>query len=1458
MPNFYNTGLPTPQGKNTINSVTVTFGIRDFLLHKNILPVYPQLPMTLNGSPKIGEPVLDTMQGTGNVLIPIGLPLEVVGLQWKDMNVINNIFQNDFDDASTLIEIDYLPKTDNPLFGDTEWPHGTQSYPTSATDDVSQHGLLGKTDTAGFRKRSTIKNLYLDVEKQIDMADFITLNPMDVSRQLPSYLDEHGNLNLGDNKNIDAINIIGSLVNGQGLGLTKGGVVPNFDIRASLAGRVLGATGLITDTKLGQIGGQQLALALANNAAFNVQQDILGSLNIQENVLSLIKGQGFTGVRPNYKITVPSSTFGRVAATAGRILGFELPRSFLDDSGSLFQTESGQVGNIDRANKMLLNTGKGQIQALLTNIRANQIGSSPTGIDNPSNTPFRSGYAAAYTNNKGETQITDGILYAFSQDGKVRDLFSSEDGIIANLSYMREKLVSDAGFTSPDESSENSRGSRSNASYNDRKVSDITFSWNSAQGGMVNSTNEGTTLTDDGTNKKSLLVKTQKLFNSVGMVNIVSTKGDMFKESSQVAQANGGGFSKGNAVLQSHLFNLQDGTVNASSDRADQTYCRSWTTFDRYDTVRKLVRSGTDQIHRNENEDGKFEEDNGIYTKNVPYRSNQFGRGGTNGTILDRYGFPQIAPYTDDKFDNNTSTNFKVDNPKKYMFSIENLAWNDNIEDLPRPERGTGDLLTGKKGRIMWFPPYNIQFSESSSVNWESNNFIGRGEPVYTYNNTERSGTLSFQIIVDHPSYINAFRAVVGQNGPDDHYVNSFWAGCIDPYGKFSDKLTVTKTESIIKNKPSIVIPKKNPKKGENIKGIKVFFPNDNSNILEAYENGLSGSTFAEYIDYTVSPDGSGFGLPTGSVADTTKKNVKGQTSIWPDRYNFGFNYSVNSDKTPIFTFGTVKVRGFFDPLLIPTMAEHLTQKCPFCRVVALGYATVQGFGESNVQLGKLRAQKTLKRLKDALRPYYQLAGFTKEQIDKRFPEPKNGTESDPRVGCPRQLQTDDKTTPEDETNPATDPWECKIDRVVNIDLIHSDELAEAETPQPETITVDQGSSRRVTTTDYDIYDETKFFDRLTDKDKFVFDTFREKIKYFHPAFHSTTPEGLNSRLTFLLQCTRQGRTLESQGANNLAFGRPPVCILRIGDFYNTKIVMDSVGITYEPLVWDLNPEGIGVQPMIANVDISFKFLGGSTLMGPINKLQNALSFNYFANCQVYDPRANYLSKDRPFKIETNINGEQSSVMIGETSKTGYYLHDITDKGISIVEGENSETVDTLIEGSKNSSSQIVGNESELSSSPPDAIGNTTTISAGTTGTTVTITELKFTNCDFIRVTPTVIDGVHNIRVGWAQQGMYRLEGSTSTQIATDTEMIAFSNKGVKIRIAKGETIIEEKILTFENDGINLLATGFFQFGDSRYPGFDFASALELSDYVITLFYNGQRVGSQTATVNGQNFYFNA
>ena len=53
-------------------------------------------------------------------------------------------------------------------------------------------------------------------------------------------------------------------------------------------------------------------------------------------------------------------------------------------------------------------------------------------------------------------------------------------------------------------------------------------------------------------------------------------------------------------------------------------------------------------------------------------------------------------------------------------------------------------------------------------------------------------------------------------------------------------------------------------------------------------------------------------------------------------------------------------------------------------------------------------------------------------------------------------------------------------------------------------------------------------------------------------------------------------------------------------------------------------PEGVGVQPMIAKVDLNFSIIGGASLDGPIRQLQNAVSFNFFANTSVYNPKRYY------------------------------------------------------------------------------------------------------------------------------------------------------------------------------------------------------------------------------------------
>jgi hypothetical protein len=56
--------------------------------------------------------------------------------------------------------------------------------------------------------------------------------------------------------------------------------------------------------------------------------------------------------------------------------------------------------------------------------------------------------------------------------------------------------------------------------------------------------------------------------------------------------------------------------------------------------------------------------------------------------------------------------------------------------------------------------------------------------------------------------------------------------------------------------------------------------------------------------------------------------------------------------------------------------------------------------------------------------------------------------------------------------------------------------------------------------------------------------------------------------------------------------------------------------------MWDLNPDGIGVQFMMAKVSMQIHILGGSDISAPIKRLQNAVSFNYYANTSIYDNRS--------------------------------------------------------------------------------------------------------------------------------------------------------------------------------------------------------------------------------------------
>jgi hypothetical protein len=1137
--------------------------------------------------------------------------------------------------------------------------------------------LTEVTDSKGnvFGPNTNLNKYKGDVNDKQYVGQFIN-QTIGVINQKDSYLNEYGKLNVKNGQFDEAFNIVSSLVKG-GVGINKDGngigVVSNNDVRNTLVGRVLTASGAIGDTDLGIIGAERLAISLTNNAVFKFQRQTIGKVNLQ--LFNYIDNNSTNNrvIKENYEITIPDNWFGKGLDFLGDLVGFTSPKSQLGVEFFSFDNKLKPtlIGNIARANAMLDSTGKGQVKALFDNIRASLNNSNTT----------RQGYAPGYEN-RGEILFSGQDaprfnVYAYGDlNGEIIEhqnlgnhRWTDTDGSGFEGDYFRYKTDGNSGnFGSATESDFIWADDKINIDKNGGesliKDADEIF-------GESPSESETNSLYNP--NRKSILYKTKELFKKTliqTMVNAHVTNTEMSQIQSSVL-ANGM-MSKGNAALTKLALSGED---NAFSD-SSKIYCRTWTPMDKYDEVADLVR------HRALYKHG------GDYNRNSKL---------SEYSVLENTGFVKIANYLKD---NNESS-------KRYMFSIENLAWigQDNtmkVNGVSEPNTSCENGPFG--GRIMWFPPYDIKFSESTSVNWDKHNFIGRGEPMYTYNNTERTGQLSFKVIIDHPNHINVKE---GNNvtKSDDHYA-SFFAGCNELEVKPSSK----------KLQRSVPVPRIKPKETTDPKVrppvFSIFFPNDDwtypttnpqyesglisidgvSNIRtiistgsdgnkyikpKNYNNymGFTGNTstnpkkgplspiglpYNEYndnkIDYKKNPDGKYFGLGM-TKADNP---VIGSRLLYIDRFNYGLNANRHdADKHNLTIPGNEAYAGCrwggwlaasdmdkdntnknCQVSYLTALKDHMKGPCKYCVIKIIGFASVQGnsqeVGASETEKGKKNRQLSQQRA-DNIKKY-----FEENVIDPNDPNKSKRITSDVKgVGandaygklfgggavCERESDQDILACKLDRRVKVTFDIDPELEkdvlvRDVNGNVVYDEISMKTDVPIP------NGMKER--------YEECSYFQKVAEDDPFTFKQIIDKIKFFSPAFHSTSPEGFNSRLTFLQQCTRQGPSnyTESTKPDNLVFGRPPVCVLRIGDFYYTKIIIESMSFDYEPLVWDLNPEGVGVQPMIANVSINFSFIGGSSLDGPISKLQNALSFNYFANTGLFDTRAN--TNDSEYKKESN------------------------------------------------------------------------------------------------------------------------------------------------------------------------------------------------------------------------------
>lgn len=930
--------------------------------------------------------------------------------------------------------------------------------------------------------------------------------------------------------------------------------------------------------------------------------------------------------------------------------------------------------------------------------------------------------------------------------------------------------------------------------------------------GFLDWDNSGLRMTP-GKEIKGLLNKTNRLFYEGKIKSLVNRFATL--------NGNGEGVSDFLNTATDHVYGLSRGRnlrkVNLTNENGyPNPYCRVWTTHHQYSKFKHLIR-------------GKWENDSvknagaehaTLHSGDELMRPNKGYERLMKYTSLDtENGRPIFTPYYKDD-----RSVLEADSIKRCMFSIENLAWkdimpnstlirrdaNDTVEALMNTEydmdydisfgfnknndlistdtvtthkstmtgvaKGYGMTLTPEQrgpngGRIMWFPPYNLKFSEQLHADWTPNEFIGRGEKIYSYVNSERTGNLSFTILVDHPSIINEWSRggkmgkTANKTSPlsKDEVILRYFAGCdsleFNPRKEYDvpfsvvteNKITETQKEETIDNGikrvEGPVKKEENWKEGNTLTFYSVFYypnnysaadfmgqevskannagtlknriPKDNQKHVKDYELGLiemfeKGDRSDGKVGYEVNgnPEGvknSGmtyngkyYVSAPGKYDNSTRywyypvdsrvnNEILRTSSSYRDTVDYGLNADfygkywgddipeqdgiieyLNKGNTGLTEETNAKLNTAKSLVRIEGENKQLIPSYNFFKhlkdvVTKLDAATngktkyeieVQGFASSHgySSTDKTRPLATVDvsgeggdiTLRDGVKSNDILAENRAAVIEGWI---RN-------LGCfsfedNRDTITHNGNGEISDTNTGTESgFRPKASRAAVVtfrikpavkDITEIEEYKEVSDIQTRNV-----SSRTEITKVKEIYDTSRsddygndtydneytYFKQINENDDMVKRYISDKVDYFDPAFHSITPEGFNARLTFLQQCTRQGPTLSSSdlgtgsayGAGNLSFGRAPFCVLRIGDFFNTKICIQSINIDYDNngIQWDLNPEGVGLQPMLANVNITFTFLGGSDISGPIARLQNAVSFNYYANTSIYDRRSDY------------------------------------------------------------------------------------------------------------------------------------------------------------------------------------------------------------------------------------------
>lgn len=1045
---------------------------------------------------------------------------------------------------------------------------------------------------------------------------------------------------------------------------------------------------LSQDSYLARLGAQKLNELFQDRIARQIFINTVGQVNLESLSDPFEASLIISGREPliyrNWKITSPENPITAAADLITRLGGAYWPVSlipgdyFSDNTrnGQTQQTSNalnvvnqltggflGPILNVKRnpSEIFLTNTGNGQRSVLFRNLEYNRyqpsyrrdfggllgIGQAIVSLINPDNGTLVGGYYVGSRNAEPSTITSPpnqvpvnafgqqeqspvygpsemGILFEGNQDtlnfGLAAKSLGDGGGIDGQFVWTSPKYKANAGFSATPGGGSGSADPEFNlisSNYTRDESTNITFK------------------------ETSILDQTQRLVDSADNVQGISRLKHVGNAINQVSKVFHDGYKE--ITKGSQVVSYKDQTTGTE---AGIEYCRIFTKDTPYYTYADLQKT------------------DGITTSGRRFSS----------SVLDNTFNLNISPTR-----NPGSTNIVANGPngiggyaKKYMFSIENLAWRTSTkqgytyDDLPVCEKGPNG------GRVMWFPPYDLKFNDTSTANWSETSFLGRPEPIYTYKDTKRTGTLSWKIIVDHPSVVNTIvdKQLKGVNKDRmNSILDSFFAGCVkyDIY-ELAKKFNTVPTRDLYTYQEILTNPKVTT---EDIKAVSQNLPKENT-IVKSDPNSSAPPTnnnnnidlnskygnFGFYFDNDIpGPNNRTNPIPNSSYKSDYDTYI---SSMNQDQYvaisNTTFSPpSTNLNVKEFFENVVIDNFNFINNSFIEDTFKILSEETGTIKISLRAAASAPANKTYNKKLSERRANSVIEYFKTT-----KIGKFVDKTLTFSKPEtvgedetaiPKSSKGPGASVNCTKDII--DKTGKSTHNSQwySVDAMACR--RVVMTDItvtpvtkpvvaldkpevvVNSPAEKKPELKKPEPIvTIEKklkdGISKQILR---NLFSECDYFDVIKENVPMLYDSIQEKIKYFNPAFHSMTPEGLNARLTFLNQCVRPGETIPVIGsdgkpkqndAQNTSFGAPPILVLRIGDFYNTKIIPRNLSFTYDPLLLDLNPEGIGIQPMLATVTLSFDLIGGMGLKQPVEQLQNALSFNYYANTEIYDERSTW------------------------------------------------------------------------------------------------------------------------------------------------------------------------------------------------------------------------------------------